>query len=71
MKLPTAIPGSQVYEKPVSSLDIFATVAFVANLPLPADRPYDGVNLVPFLTNGDGIPHEIFLLAKRIFQGYL
>ena len=61
MKFPAAIPGSQVYEKPVSSLDIFATVAFVANLqPPPADRPYDGVNLIPFLTSGDGIPHDIF-----------
>ncbi|HEY2348178.1 MAG TPA: sulfatase-like hydrolase/transferase [Puia sp.] len=60
IKFPAGIQGSQVYDKPVSSLDIFATVAFVANVQLPVNRPYDGVNLIPFLTNKQGFPHEIF-----------
>jgi arylsulfatase A-like enzyme len=60
IKFPAALQGSQVYDKPVSSLDIFATVASVAKIPLPTDRPYDGVNLIPYLTNNPGYPHEIF-----------
>lgn len=60
IKFPAAIHDSKVYDKSVSSLDIFATIAAVANLQLPSDRPYDGTNLIPFLTNNSGFPHEIF-----------
>jgi arylsulfatase A-like enzyme len=60
IKYPSLIKGSQDFRSPVSSLDIFATVAGVANAPLPTDRVYDGVNLVPFLTKGDGNPHPVF-----------
>jgi arylsulfatase A-like enzyme len=60
VKFPAAIKATQVYDKPVSSLDIFATIAFVASVQIPADRPYDGVNLIPFLTKSQGFPHEIF-----------
>jgi arylsulfatase A-like enzyme len=60
IKYPSAIKSSQVFKNPVSSLDIFATVAGVANAPLPTDRLYDGVNLVPFLMKGDGYPHSVF-----------
>jgi arylsulfatase A-like enzyme len=60
IKYPSEIKGSQVFKDPVSSLDIFATVAAVTNAPLPSDRPYDGVNLVPFLTKGVGYPHPVF-----------
>ena len=60
IKFPSLIKGSSVYDKPVSSLDIFATVAAVANISLPADRVYDGINLIPFLTNNSGFPHEVF-----------
>jgi arylsulfatase A-like enzyme len=56
----------------VSSLDIFSTVAGVANAPLPSDRVYDGVNLLPFLTNGGGHPHSVFYwrsgYSKAIFK---
>lgn len=44
-------PGT-VYHEPVISLDIFATVARAVNMDLPADRKYDGVDLVPFV-NGE------------------
>ncbi len=60
IKYPAAITGSQVFKNPVSSLDIFATVAGVANAPLPSDRVYDGINLLPFLTKGGGYPHTVF-----------
>ncbi len=60
IKFPAVIRGSQVFDQPVSSLDIFSTVAAIANIPLPSDRSYDGVNLVPFLKGSPATPHEIF-----------
>ena len=50
------IPG-QVYEHPVSSLDVAATSLALAGL--PEDNILDGVNLIPYL-NGEmeGPPHE-------------
>ncbi|HEX4850704.1 MAG TPA: sulfatase-like hydrolase/transferase, partial [Puia sp.] len=73
IKFPSQIQGSQIFEKPVSSLDIFATIAAVAKAPLPNDRPYDGINLIPFLTGSPGSPHEIFYwrsgYSKAICKG--
>ncbi len=40
-------PGT-VYTRPVISLDIFATIAQMIGINLPADRKYDGVNLLPY-----------------------
>ena len=51
----------QVYDKPISSLDLFATAIEVSECPLPHDREYDGVNLIPFLSGeNSGQPHEGF-----------
>ena len=41
-------PGTQ-YKPAVSSIDILPTVAAAAGATLPADRPIDGVNLLPYL----------------------
>lgn len=43
------LPAGGIYEKPVSALDIFATAAQMADLQLPEDREFDGVNLLPYL----------------------
>ena len=52
------IPAGQVYKKPVSSFDIYATA--VANSEgVTAPKQIEGVDLVPFLTGKDtGTPHE-------------
>ena len=47
----------QVYARPVSSLDIFSTVAALTHVALPEGKIYDGVNLVPYLSNSQ-TPHE-------------
>ncbi|MCB0507463.1 MAG: sulfatase [Chitinophagales bacterium] len=53
------LPENKVYEQPISSLDIFSTVAAITHLPLPTDRVYDGVNLIPYLLNENtSAPHE-------------
>jgi arylsulfatase A-like enzyme len=61
MKWKGHIPEGMVYEHPVSSMDIFMTTTAQIECPLPGDRVYDGVDLIPYL-NGEveGIPHEVF-----------
>lgn len=56
---PKHIPAGYDYNQTVSSLDVFATSLACAGISLPVDRPYDGVNLIPYL-RGDkkGNPRE-------------
>jgi arylsulfatase A-like enzyme len=56
---PKQIPGGRNYDQIVSSLDVFSTSMACAGIPMPTDKQYDGVDLVPFL-RGDkpGNPHE-------------
>lgn len=59
----TVSPG--VYENPVSSLDIFATIAELSKAPIAKEKPLDGINLVPFLTSKNkSLPHETIFLRK-------
>ena len=51
--------GSLVYDKPVSSLDIFSTIASITKTTLPVGRVYDGVDLLPYLADSKKDPHEI------------
>ena len=51
------IPAGEVYDNPVSSLDIYATAA--ANAEAKAPNNIEGVDLVPYLTGKrSGNPHE-------------
>lgn len=51
------IPAGKVYDKPVTSLDIYATAA--ANAKATAPKNIEGVDLVPYLTGKiSGRPHE-------------
>jgi arylsulfatase A-like enzyme len=60
---PGHLPRGLVYEKPVISLDIFATIVAQANAPANPDRPLDGVNLMPYLTGQkSGPPHDTIYL---------
>lgn len=60
IKYPTVIPAGKVYNVPVSNLDIFATAIAAAGIRLPADKQFDGVNLVPYV-KGDkkNDPHPV------------
>jgi len=52
------LPGGEVFEHPVSLTDIFTTSLCAAGCPLPADRPVDGVDLLPYLLGLEkGYPH--------------
>lgn len=62
MKWKNNIPAGTVYDKAVSSLDIFTTIAAAANLKLPKDRVYDGVDLMPYILNEEttaAVPHDV------------
>ena len=61
------IPGGQVYDHPVISLDVAATAVALAGL--PADPELDGVNLIPYLRGErDGAPHDA-LYWRWVAQG--
>jgi arylsulfatase A-like enzyme len=57
---PGHLPTGQVDNRVVSSLDIFPTAVAAAHGKLPPDRPYDGVDLVPYLTGkNSGLPNPV------------
>jgi arylsulfatase A-like enzyme len=59
------VPEGETYEKPVSSLDIMATIVAQTEVEINAKRPLDGVNLIPFLTGKDnGTPHDYLFWRK-------
>jgi len=59
---PGNLPAGRVYDLPVSSLDVFPTALALAGVPIPTNKIYDGVNLLPFLTGANtNAPHtELF-----------
>lgn len=66
---PKEIPAGEVYNNPVSSLDIFATAAVYAKAS-PKNK-LDGVNLLPYV-NGEkkGQPHEQLFWRKYDQKAY-
>lgn len=59
----TLKPG--IYNKPVSSMDIFATISALSGSPVNPDKPLDGKNLLPFI-NGQKqeSPHGAIYLRQ-------
>jgi arylsulfatase A-like enzyme len=56
---PARLPAGKDYDFPVSTLDVFATALACAGLLMPSDKPYDGVNLIPYLSGEkSGRPRE-------------
>lgn len=65
LQWPDKLAGGRVYEKPVISLDLFATAAAAAGHPR---ENLDGVDLLPYLAGEkEGVPHEIlyWTLGKK------
>lgn len=56
---------SGTYEHPVSSLDIFATIASLTGAPTNISKPLDGVNIIPYLTGEEtDMPHSTIYIRK-------
>ena len=68
LKWKNHFPENTIYDKSVSALDIFTTVAALCNIDLPTDRVYDGVNLIPYLSKqNEGTPHgKLFWRADHV-----
>lgn len=59
MNWPTKLPAAKTYENPVISLDFAATFYELAGGKASDEIEFDGVNLMPFLTEGKSTkPHE-------------
>jgi arylsulfatase A-like enzyme len=70
MKWKGHIPEGNVYTRPVSSMDIFMTSSQIAECPLPDDRVFDGVNLIPYVTGQNtAVPHEAFYWKADYIHG--
>jgi arylsulfatase A-like enzyme len=59
------IPAGETYKKPISSLDIMATIVAQTNVKINPERALDGVDLIPFLTGkNNGTPHDYLFWRK-------
>ncbi|MFT6319894.1 MAG: arylsulfatase A-like enzyme [Granulosicoccus sp.] len=65
------IPPQQVFEKPISLMDIFTTSAVAAKAELPKEK-IDGVDLLPFVTDTlqNNSPHEI-LYSRSVYAKFI
>lgn len=69
MKWPARIAKGAQYRAPVSQMDLFSTVAAAAGAALPADRPIDGVDLMPYLSGSNpGQPHDALFFRSGPYQ---
>ena len=59
MQWPSMLAKHKAIDFPVSTLDILPTILAAVGVSLPADRQYDGVDLMPYLTGSvEGNPHS-------------
>ncbi|MEK7832257.1 MAG: sulfatase-like hydrolase/transferase, partial [Acidobacteriota bacterium] len=57
---PARLKAGMVYDKPISTLDLFPTAVKLAGGELPKDRVYDGVDLMPYLLGKNkAAPHDV------------
>ena len=65
LRWPNTIPAGTVYTHPIISLDIMATITALAGAEIAPERPLDGVNLLPFVTNENKeAPHDYLFWRK-------
>ncbi len=71
-KWPARIPAGSRFDAPVSHLDLFPTAAAAMGVPLPDDRPIDGVDLLPFVRGERaGAPHETLFWRQGYYKTVL
>ena len=61
---PERIRAGRVSDELAISLDVMPTILAAANVDFPTDRKFDGVNLLPLLTEGKS------LRQRRLFWGH-
>jgi arylsulfatase A-like enzyme len=70
LRYPGRVPAARRYEKAVSSMDLAPTLVRAAGGEFPHERPFDGVDLLPYL-NGEntGVPHSLLCWENRAWLG--
>jgi arylsulfatase A-like enzyme len=64
------VTSPTVYDQPVNSLDVLATIADLSGAPLNPEKPLDGVNLIPYVTGEkQGAPHKAIFLRGDGSEG--
>ena len=71
VRWPGRIPAGLVYREPVSSLDIFATIAATGRVPARTERPLDGVDLLPLLRGEKTAPADRRIFLRMFDTGRL
>ena len=69
MRWPRRFVGGKDYTRPISSMDMFATLAAEIGVPTRPDRPLDGVNLVPYLEGKKTGDPQPVLFWRKFDQG--
>jgi len=75
VRVPTIFnwPGTlkhAVINEPAHMVDVMPTaLALAGAAPNPADKPFDGKNLLPMLTAGKPSPHDDLLINVEAFRG--
>lgn len=70
MRFPGHVPGGVRYNKAVSSMDIAPTCLRAAGGELPGERPFDGVDLMPYLAGQNkSAPHPLLCWENRAWLG--
>ncbi len=71
MQWPEKIKAGQIYDHPIISLDIFATILAQTKTPVITKNEIDGVNLIPYLTGENkNAPHEYLFWRKFDAKDY-
>ena len=69
MQWPNEIEGGQVFDKPVISLDIFATLKAITSPNIKSKNELHGVNLIPFIKgNNKNHPHDYLFWRNNLMQ---
>ena len=66
---PGHLPTGRDFALAVSSLDVFPTALACAGVPMPIDKPHDGVNLIPYLRGEKADPPHGRLFWREEEQG--
>jgi arylsulfatase A-like enzyme len=60
MRWPAKLPKGQLARQPAITMDLTATFLAAAGVTPPADRPLDGINLLPVLTGQQAVQERTF-----------
>ncbi|MDD7986427.1 sulfatase-like hydrolase/transferase [Lentisphaera marina] len=64
------VTSPSIYDQPVNSLDVLATIADLSGAALDPEKPLDGVNLIPYVTGAkQGSPHKAIFLRGGGSEG--